>query len=119
MSKSYFLLSPDIAISIILKNSCLIILESLIIKTMLSISNNVFIPLMDVICYSSNKFLTLSICSLFAYIKIILFLCILYSVFINLKIMRESINIKYKKENNLLLSFVYIISDLIVLIDLI
>ena len=86
---------------------------------MLSISNNVFIPLMDVICYSSNKFLTLSICSLFAYIKIILFLCILYSVFINLKIMRESINIKYKKENNLLLSFVYIISDLIVLIDLI
>ena len=105
MSKSYFLISPDIAISIILKNTCLIILESLIIKTMLSISN--------------NEFLTLSICSLFAYIKIILFLCILYSVFINVKIMRESINIKYKKENNLLLSFVYIFSDLIVLIDLI
>ena len=119
MSKSYFLLSPDIAISIIIKDCCLIILESLIIKTILSISNNFFIPLMDLICFASNKFFTLSICSLFAYFKILFFICILYSISINAKIMRESITQKYKKENNLLLSFIYIFSDLIVLIDLI
>ena len=107
MSKSYFLLSPDVALSIMLKNISLIILESIIIKTLLSISNNNFIPLMDLMCFTSNKFVTLSFCSF-------------YSNFVNVLNMEESINIKFnRKKKSLLLSFIYILSDIIVLIDII
>jgi hypothetical protein len=95
MSKSYFLLSPDVALSIMLKNISLIILESIIIKTLLSISNNNFIPLMDLICFTSNKFVTLSFCSLFAYIKLLFYFYSFYSIFINVLNMEESINIKF------------------------
>ena len=120
MSKSYFLLSPDVALSIMLKNISLIILESIIIKTLLSISNNNFIPLMDLMCFTSNKFVTLSFCSLFVYIKILFYFYSFYSIFVNVLNMEESINIKFnRKKKSLLLSFIYILSDIIVLIDLI
>ncbi len=120
MSKNHFLPSPDVALSIMLKNISLIILESIIIKTLLSISNNNFIPLMDLICFTSNKFVTLSFCSLFAYIKLLFYFYTFYSIFINILNMEESINIQFnRKKKSLLLSFIYILSDIIVLIDLI
>ena len=112
--------SPDIAISQMIKNACLVVLQGLVIKTYFLFWNSSCIYFINVIAYSSNKFLVLCLCVITAKIDYVKYFAIIYAIMTNVKNFQACYSSHYRKNNmtDIILSIIEIAADVIVIIDL-